>query len=228
HDLEAYGAAGKYVVLDFFFYDCGPCQQHAPYYSELFQTYGCNSGDLICIEVNFGDPDADATAFSEDFAPGFAHPPVIGSATGDLLVTEYGIPAFPTFCLIGPGREMIVNDIWPLADMSTFVNAFPDGADITEQPCLVGIDERASAAALAVRPTLTDGPVTVNYRGPSAQRVEVTVFDLLGHPVPGTTTVVQRGVDRTLDLRALANGQYILHVIADGRVVDARRVALVR
>lgn len=228
HDLDAYGAAGKYVLLDFFFYDCGPCQANAPYYSELYQTYGCNGGDLICIEVNYGDPDTDAEAFSVDFAPDFAHPPVVGSSIGNGLVDEYGIPAFPTFCLIGPGREMTVNDIWPLTGMSTFVDAFPQGSGITAQACAVGIDEHALAASLAVRPTLTDGPVTVNYSGPGAQRLEVAVFDPLGQPVPGLTTALRPGADRTLDLGALANGQYLLRVTADGRVVDTQRVALVR
>lgn len=229
HDLESYTAAGKYVLLDFFFYACGPCQANAPYYSELYQTYGCNGGDLICIEVNYGDPDNEAAAFSQDFAPGYSHPPVIGSATGDLMVSEYGVPAFPTFCLIGPGREMIINDIWPLTNMSTFVNAFPAGSDITAQPCAItGINEAPNVHFTSVRPTLTSGPLTVNFSGPQAQRSQVMVFDLLGQPVPGLTLDVQPGTDRTIDLGALASGQYILKLMVAGRAVDAQRVALVR
>jgi thiol-disulfide isomerase/thioredoxin len=228
HDLDAYTSAGKYVVLDFFFYNCGPCQSNAPYYSEFYQTYGCNEGDVVCIEVNYGDPDAMAEAFSHDFAPGFAHPPVIGSASGDLMVSEYGILAFPTFCLIGPGREMIVNDIWPLEDMSTFVEAFPDGADITEQACAVGIEEGSTAHFASVYPTLTTGQVMVSCAGARTQRLEITVYDLLGKPALTTNLPVQPGTERMLDLGTLANGEYLLKLIADGQLVDTRRIAMVR
>ncbi|MFZ1331639.1 MAG: redoxin domain-containing protein, partial [Flavobacteriales bacterium] len=79
HNLNAYAAAGKYVLLDFFFYNCGWCQVYAPYYSELYQTYGCNGGDLVCISINNGDDtDVLAGSFHEDFAPGYAHSPTVG------------------------------------------------------------------------------------------------------------------------------------------------------
>ena len=228
HHLDGYISAGKYVILDFFFYNCGPCQAHAPYYSELYQTYGCNGGDLICIEVDYGDSDALAEAFAEDFAPGFAHPPVIGSGSGNGLVSTFGVGAFPTFCLIGPGREMLNNDIWPVSNMSTFVAAFPAGSGITAQPCAVGIEEAGTPHFTSVYPTLTSGVITLSCSGTHAQQVEVVVYDLLGQPVPDLAVTLRTGTERTLDLGALANGQYVLKLIADGRVTDTERVAVAR
>ncbi|MEO8067182.1 MAG: T9SS type A sorting domain-containing protein [Flavobacteriales bacterium] len=230
HDLATYAAQGKYVLLDFFFYNCGPCQVHAPYYSELYQTYGCNSADLICIEVNNGsDSDALTEAFSVDFAPGFAHPPAVGAADGDPLTTTFGVSAFPTFCLIGPDSKMKNNDIWPVSSMNTFVAAFPAGSNITPAACLVGISETGRAAFTKVFPSPTTGSVTITFSTTSTHNLSVEVYDMLGQLVEtrsfGTLTA---SAQRTLDLSALADGQYVLKLLANGEVHDATRVTLAR
>lgn len=227
HNLNAYAAAGKYVLLDFFFYNCGPCQAHAPYYSELFQTYGCNGGDLICIEINDGqDTDALTEAFSEEFAPGFAHPPAVGSGGGQELTATFGVGAFPTFCLISPAKEMINQDIWPVDDMNTFVDAFPTGSGITPQACAVGIDEVAVATFTSVLPTVTDRLVNVSCQGPRAQPIDLRVFDLLGQNVMNRT--VNAGTTCTLDFGALSPGDYIIKLVANGSISDAKRIAVVK
>jgi len=51
HNLYDYTAQGKYVILDFFFDTCPPCQATSHYFSQLYQTYGCNDGDIICIAI---------------------------------------------------------------------------------------------------------------------------------------------------------------------------------
>jgi thiol-disulfide isomerase/thioredoxin len=229
HNLNAYAAAGKYVLLDFFFYNCGPCQAHAPYYSELYQTYGCNGGDLICIEINDGqDTDALTEAFSEDFAPGFSHPPAVGTGGGPELTTTFGVGAFPTFCLISPAKVMINQDIWPVSSMSTFVSAFPSGSDITPQACVVGIEEPVTTQFTSVYPTVTDRSITIAFSGPRSQTVDIRVFDLLGHNVLNQTASVSTGTTRTLDLGALPNGDYLLKLVANGVTSDTRRVAVIR
>mgnify|MGYP000959951621 CR=1 FL=1 len=227
HNLNTYAAAGKYVLLDFFFYNCGPCQAHAPYYSELYQTYGCNGGDLICIEINDGqDTDVLTEAFSEDFAPGFAHPPAVGTGGGAGLTTTFGVGAFPTFCLISPAKVMINQDIWPVSSMSTFVDAFPSGSDITVRACAVGIEEVAQAHFTSVRPTITDRLVTVDVAGPRSQVMDLRVFDMLGQNVLNRTVNAGAGANCTLDFGALASGDYILKLVANGTISDTQRIAV--
>ena len=229
HNLNAYAAAGKYVLLDFFFYNCGPCQAHAPYYSELYQTYGCNGGELICIEIDDGaDTDALTQAFSEVFAPGFAHPPAVGSGGGAALTSTFGVGAFPTFCLISPAKVMINQDIWPVSDMSTFVAAFPTGSNITPHACVVGIDETATPHFTSVRPSLTSGPVTVTFNGPRSSAAEILVFNMLGQPVFSQATNSVPGAELTLDLSALSTGNYLLKLAVNGIVTDAQRIAIAR
>lgn len=228
HNLNAYAAAGKYVLLDFFFYDCGPCQINAPHYSQLYQTYGCNGGDLICIEINNGmDSDALTEAFSEDFAPGYAHPPAVGSGGGDALTTTFGVGAFPTFCLIGPDKVMINQDIWPLSSgMQTFVNAFPPNSGITAMACATAIQEESATRTFSVLPTVTDRYVTVSYDGSGARTMELDVFDLTGRSMLRST--LRMGIMHTLDLGALPAGQYFVKLMADGMLENTRRIAVVR
>ncbi len=229
HDLAAYAAAGKYVILDFFFYNCGPCQVHAPYYSELYQTYGCNGNDLICIEVNYGDADALAEAFAPDFAPGFAHPPVIGSGSGDGLVSTFGVMAFPTFCLIDPDMKMVNNDIWPVSNMNTFVGAFPAGSGIDPAPCLTGIPSASTDRLTGVFPSPSAGEVTVAFNLMKAAHLVVNVTDPTGRIVVQQDLGTTVGADqRTLDLGALAAGQYQLTLLADGAPLGTQRLTIAR
>ena len=44
-------ASGKYVVLDFMFTLCGPCQQCAPKLYGAFTNYGCNSAQVIFVSI---------------------------------------------------------------------------------------------------------------------------------------------------------------------------------
>jgi hypothetical protein len=46
--------------------------------------------------------------------------------------------------------------------------------------------------------------------------------------VPSLTTQLRAGVERMLDLSALANGQYLLQLTVNGRLADTQRVALAR
>lgn len=229
HNLNAYAAQGKYVLLDFFFYNCGPCQANAPYYSELYQTYGCNGGDLICIEINNGsDSDVLTEQFSEDFAAGFAHPPAVGTGGGSALTSTFGVTAFPTFCLISPAHIMINHDIWPLTNMNTFVAAFPAGSDITPQACAVGINEAGAAAFSNVFPNPTTGTITFETTANGNDRLSVEVIDLIGQQVMRTDLgrVSTRVSTTTLDLGTLSDGQYILQLWNNGLRGEARRVTI--
>lgn len=228
HNLNAYAAAGKYVLLDFFFYDCGPCQINASHYSALYQTYGCNGGDLICIEVNNGmDNDALTEAFSEDFAPAYAHPPAVGSGGGMELTNTFGVGAFPTFCLIGPDKMMINQDIWPLSNgMQTFVDAFPENSGIEAMACATGITEPEATQAFTVLPTITDRYITVSSSGPGAAVSALRLFDLTGRTM--METAVTAGTSRELDLGSLPTGQYFVKLFTGEGLEKTRRIAIVR
>jgi hypothetical protein len=230
HNLNAYAAAGKYVILDFFFYNCGPCQANAHYYSQLYETYGCNSHDLICIEINNGsDTDVLTEQFSADFGGGYADPPAVGSGGGEALTTTFGVSAFPTYCLIGPDKVMINHDIWPLSSgMNTFVDAFPAGSNIDEAPCLVGVHETPAAAAFLISPSLTSGLLNITVDHLQASSMMLEILDPLGRRVLADDMGDAQASQRTLDIGHLRDGEYLVRLIADGRIVGIQRITLAR
>ena len=195
----------------------------------MFETYGCNGGDIVCISVNDGsDSDAMAEQFGLDFGGNFAHPPTIGQVQGGDLASQYGVSAYPTFCLIGPDNKIKDDDIWPLNSMASFIGAFPSGSNIQPMACATSIGEYALSTVTEVYPNPTSGTITLNMTLDRTAPVRLEVLDLLGKTVLrsdlGTLTTGRS--TRTLDLGTLANGQYLLRAWTGDKLTSATRIAL--
>lgn len=228
HNLYTYTAQGKYVILDFFFTTCPPCQATQPYFSELHETYGCNGGDLVVLSINQGmDDDADVIAYEIAYGGSFAHAPAASMEGGGGAVTsDFGVGAFPTYCLIGPDNKMKQNDIWPVSSMQSYVNAFPANSGISAMACATAISEVAAAHSFSVVPTVTDRYVTVEANGTREANLDLHIFDLTGRDV--LSTKLDAGASHTLDLGHLPNGQYFIKLISNGMLDDTRRIAIAR
>jgi thiol-disulfide isomerase/thioredoxin len=228
HELYQYTAQGKYVMLDFFFDTCPPCQQTQPFYNQLHEVYGCNSADLIVLSINNGtDSDAEVIAFENTYGGPYAHAPAVSAEGGGGPVTAaFGVTAFPTYCLIAPDNKMSNNDIWPISNMQTFVNAFPTGSGINPAACpLVGIEEADAFRDMNVFPVPTTGLVQVELPGHITGNLVTEVHDAVGRLVH--TANINAAVS-TLDLGSLHDGQYLLSVRnADGQAA-VRRIVVAR
>ncbi|NLO50130.1 MAG: Omp28-related outer membrane protein [Bacteroidales bacterium] len=104
---------GQHVLIDFFFTTCGPCQQSAPHINAAYINFGCNSGDVFFIAIDYGNTDAQCIAFDEQF--GVEYPTVSGlEGGGNAVCSSYGITAYPTVILIAPDHSIIEQDIYPI------------------------------------------------------------------------------------------------------------------
>ena len=65
HNLYTYTANGQYVMLDFFFTTCVPCQYYTPQISMAYEAYGCNDGDIVILGIDYGDTDAEVLQYEE-------------------------------------------------------------------------------------------------------------------------------------------------------------------
>ena len=214
HNLYSITAQGKYVFLDFFFVDCGPCQVWQPTFSELHDKYGCNEGEVYCLSINRGfDNDAQVIAYEEMYGGPFEHAPAASMDGGSAAVrTNFGISAYPTFCLINPNNEIINLDIWPLTGVETFEAAFPAGFDPDPAPCSLGIEDNVAAGVEVVLfPNPSSGSNITLKLSTAISFAEVVIYDLSGKKVFSQnydTSVI------TLNTK-LASGVYLVGVKTD-------------
>lgn len=186
HNLYEITASGKYVFLDFFFDTCPPCQATQPIYNELHDKYGCNEGDIFVISINNGsDTNAEVIAFENEFGGPFNHAPAVGIEGGcDAVDANFGIAAYPTYCLINPNNEIINLDIWPISDVSTFEAAFPVGFEPEPMECIVlenGDINANNSFLLSPNPVSNAQLLTITL--PSELNSEVKIYSVLGKEV---------------------------------------------
>ena len=112
---------GQYVLIDFFFVNCGPCQQATPKVVESYYAMGCNMHDVFYMEISDRDSDAACQNWCQNY--GVEYPTISGPAGGSGICNTYQIGAFPTVILIAPDRQILINDLWPISNAQTVINA---------------------------------------------------------------------------------------------------------
>lgn len=182
HNLYTITAQGKHVWLDFFFVDCGPCRQTAPIFNEFYDKYGCNDGEVYALSINLGnDDDAYVEWYEQQFGGPFNHAPAASGEGGAGPVTSnFGVNAFPTYCLIGPDNTLLNGDIWPLTGVETFENSFPTGFDPPVMACTLGVANNSSFD-FNLFPTISNGNLTLEL--PKPMKSTVTIYNMLGQEV---------------------------------------------
>lgn len=233
HSLYSITSQGKYVMLDFFFTTCPPCQQTVPYFSELHEKYGCNDGDLFCLAIDNGDNDAQVLTYENTYGGSFSHAPAASGTQGggNAVVTTVGIAAYPTYTLIGPDNKFINTDIWPIASVSDFESAFPSGSNITPQACTsVSVEEAVEAPTMQIYPNPAQLATRVAIQFVETGNASLELYDLTGKKLIsrnlGNVNASQEEVELALD--DLQNGFYLVEVKQNGRVLATQKLNVVR
>ena len=118
HNLFTILEEGKHVIVDFFYTTCGPCQASVPTMNQAYTDYGCNTGEIFFLSIDNGDTDAQVLQYENQF--GGLFPSVSGiDGGGNLVVSNYGIGAYPTVILIAPDRSILEQDIFPVSNITT-------------------------------------------------------------------------------------------------------------
>lgn len=206
-------AEGKYVVIDWFFTTCGPCQANQPFYTGAFQNFGCNESDeiyFLSIETTVGD-DA-VMAYEETYAGENAPPAASGTEGGGIAaVSLYNIGAFPTFILIAPDGEIVEQDMWPLTNGADTFTAYFESHGISQMVCATSVEEASQSLTAQVYPTPANETLNIQLSG-SKRAVQVTVYDLMGTQVyAGQLT----GITEVIDISGWAAGNYVVSLQDD-------------
>lgn len=214
HNLYEITASGKYVFLDFFFDTCPPCQQTQPIYNELHDKYGCNEGDIFVISINNGtDTNAEVIAFENQFGGPFNHSPAVGIEGGcDPVDANFGIAAYPTYCLINPNNQIINLDIWPINDVSTYEAAFPSGFEPEPMECnVLSIGDSNIDVSFLLYPNPISNSQKLTISLATDLQSEVKIYSVLGKEIYSNTySAKQIEIQHNLDA-----GTYFVSVETD-------------
>ena len=112
---------GQYVLIDFFFTTCTPCQQAVPKLVESCSYFGCNMHDVYYIEISDRDSDAACQSWAENYD--VFYPTISGEGGGSTISDQYMIGSYPTVILIAPDHSIVIHDLYPISSTQTIVEA---------------------------------------------------------------------------------------------------------
>lgn len=221
HTLYNYTSSGKYVLIDFYAYWCGPCMATAPTVVEFYHKYGCNAGNVIVLGVEYEGTWAQCHTFEvqagiDDDNP---YPYCAGAQGGGAAVhSAYGVAAFPTLISISPQNILLDNDIWPISGVSTLEAAFPNGS-LTPMACSTDVTEDVVAATLSVFPNPADDVVNIRIPSGLGLSAQLVLMDATGRQVyVERLNGTQPGQLIQVPVAQLATGLYqVVITAADGQ-----------
>lgn len=125
---------GQYVLIDFFYYNCGPCQKACPKLVEAYKAYGCNEHDIFFMEISYTDSDAKCQEWEEQYGVKY---PTIGAEGGGYEIADiYEIQSFPTVILISPRKTILINDFPYIESAQTIIDKIAATTSLIEEhPC---------------------------------------------------------------------------------------------
>ena len=123
---------GQYVLIDFFFTTCGPCQQATPNIVQSYYSFGCNMHDVFYMEISVSDADPACQTWAANY--GVEYPTIGTTGGGGSICNQYQISYYPTVILIAPDHSIVIQDLWPIGSAQAVISALtPHG--IEEHDC---------------------------------------------------------------------------------------------
>lgn len=218
HNLSDY--AGKWVMIDFFAYWCGPCAATAPIINDFYKKYGCNSYEIVVLGLE-GEGTTAQTQIFEDANGGDANyptPTVSGLDGGaDAVHAVYGPAAFPTIIIIGPDGLIKNEDLWPITSIASIENAFTSaGADssMLVNSCITANIEELQLTNASVFPNPGKDLMNFSVSSMNTTDLEMEIYAVDGRKLSTLSTHKLLGGDNKIQLNVsnLSEGNYILQV----------------
>lgn len=215
--------SGKYVMIDFFFTNCGPCQATAPKLHEAFLNFGANSpyADIFFVSINRDDNNAVFHTWESTYMSATGPYPLgisgtQGSSTAgpQSFSSTYGVSAYPTMILIAPNKNIVEQDMWPISTAADFTTYFGNHG-ITPNPA--GIQQlNANESSVSLYHVPAGNELNISSNGNVMKSIRI--MDLAGNVVY-TENLAQAIMMKSIDLSSFASGMYITEVsLADGSV----------
>jgi AhpC/TSA family. len=209
HKLYDYCNQGKYVLIDFFAYWCGPCMSVAPIVEQFYVKYGCNTGNVIVL-ANESDPSCTYANYLS-FVSGagidtnHAAPTGLGSAGNAANANTYGVNAYPTVILVGPDKKMISNDVWPISSVADIESKFSSGV-LTPKSCTPASVNDVSAMQLKIFPNPALNELNISCKNLKS----VVLMDMVGKKLNAKDDINADNIK--LDISHLQPSNYLIYI----------------
>ncbi|MEZ6097035.1 MAG: TlpA disulfide reductase family protein [Pirellulaceae bacterium] len=97
---------GKFVLLDFWFIGCGPCEREMPNLKRVYEAYAGDDFTVLSIHIAGQSPET-VKQFTDSRA--IKYPLVVDSASEEILKAyrPFGVEGFPTYLLIDPDGNIV-------------------------------------------------------------------------------------------------------------------------
>lgn len=216
HNLSDY--AGKWVMVDFFAYWCGPCAATAPIINDFYKKYGCNSYEIVVLGLE-GEGTTAQTQTFEDANGGDANyptPTVSGLDGGaDAVHAVYGPAAFPTIIIIGPDGLIKNEDLWPITSITSIENAFTSaGASsaMVVNSCTTANIEELQLTNASIFPNPGKDVLNFSVSSMNTTDLEMEIYGVDGRKLSALNTQKLVGGENKIQLNVsnLSEGNYIL------------------
>lgn len=231
HKLFNYLDSGKYVLIDFFYTTCGPCQQTAPKVQGAYENFGCNTGNVIFLSIDQGDNNAEIAQFDNTF--GIHCPGISGlEGGGNAVVSTYGITSFPTVILIAPNKNIVKQDIWPIAD-AAYLNSVISGQGGIPKACSNGINDGSESKKnqiLSLYPNPASEIATLKLELLNKSSIQVLVYNIIGAKVVELPVITyEEGIHSVqIPLNTLENGSYFVKILNGSNILSSEKLVIIK
>lgn len=219
--------SGKYVMLDFMFTTCGPCQLCAPKLHGAFINYGSNAptAQIYFVSINRDDNNAvmhnwESTYMNATgpYPRGISGTQGSASAGAQTFHSTYGIGAFPTMILIAPNHQIVETDMWPIASAASFTTYFQAHG---LNPTAIGIQEaNKENNFISVSPVPAQNLITINSKGRAME--EIKLMDMLGNVVLKQSLVDQEK-SKEINISKLVSGIYFAEILLADKTLSIQK-----
>lgn len=220
HNLFSYLNAGKYVLIDFFYTTCGPCQQTAPKVQGAYEHFGCNSSNVIFLSIDQGDNNSQVTQFDNTY--GIHCPSISGVEGGGTAINStYGITAFPTVILIAPNKNIIEQDIWPISDAAFLISKITTHGGIPAA-CVNGVNDLKNNKIISVYPNPANDYIKIDCSSEDLKSLNVQIYNVLGE------LVFESKSNDLIQVKNLNNGSYFVKVFKNEVLFLNEKLLIIR
>jgi cytochrome oxidase Cu insertion factor (SCO1/SenC/PrrC family) len=222
----------KFVVIDFFYCTCVPCQINTPKVQYAYQYFGCNRSNVVFLSMDTGDDTEACRLFEENYQnlAGEKFPSVSGDdGGGNAVCSAYGILAYPTVILIAPDKTILEQDIWPIADGPYLASIIEGHGGIAYDCSAVGIEEVRTAFADSYPNPVSD-VFKMKFNVSNNESIAFEVYNILGEKI---MNIPENSYSRgsyivPVPVTNLSDGTYLIKIISEGIPKDMCKMFVVK